>query len=63
MDASLVLEDFFGKFRISPLILGLNSRSLRSYFGWFTKRNFSEGPALSIRLFQKVQREVIYFAY
>ena len=24
-------------------------------------RNFSEGPALSIRHFQKVQREVIYF--
>ena len=26
-------------------------------------RNFSEGPALNIGLFQKVQLEVIYFPY
>ena len=26
-------------------------------------RNFSEGPALSIRPFQKIQREVIYYFY
>ena len=26
-------------------------------------RNFSEGPALSIEPFQKVQPEVIYFPY
>ena len=31
--------------------------------GCSTIRNFSEGPALSIRPFQKVQREVIYFPY
>ena len=28
MDASLVLEDFFGRSRISSIIEGLNSRSL-----------------------------------
>ena len=63
MDASLVLENFFGRSRISPIIKGLNSRSLWSSFGWSTKRNFSEGPALSIGHFQKVQREVSYFPY
>ena len=63
MDASLVLEDFFGRSRILPVIQGLNSRSLWSSFGWSTKRNFSEGPALSIGPFQKVQREVIYSSY
>ena len=34
-----------------------------SSFGWSTIRNFSVGPVLSIGLFQKVQREVIYFPY
>ena len=50
----------FGRSRILPVISGLNCRLLWSSFGWFTKRNFSEGPALSIGPFQKVQREVIY---
>ena len=59
MDASLVLENFFGRSRISPIIKGLNSRSLWCSFGWSTKRNFSEGLVLSIGPFQKVQREVI----
>ena len=31
---------------------------LRSSFGCFTKRNFLESPALSIKPFQKVQREL-----
>ena len=39
----------------------LNSCSFRSYFGWSTIRNFSQGPVLSIGPFQKVQHEVIYF--
>ena len=46
MDASFVLEDLFGRSRILSTIKGLNSRSLWSSFGWFTKRNFSEGLAL-----------------
>ena len=40
-----------------------HSRSLCSSFGWSTIRNFLESPALSIRPFQKVQREVIYLSY
>ena len=63
MDASLFLEDFFGRSRISPIIKGLNSCSLWSSFGWFTKRNFSEVPAFSVGPFQKVQREVSHFPY
>ena len=63
MDASLVLEDFFSGSRISPIILGLISRSLWSSFGWFIKRNFVKDPSLSIGPFQKVQREVIRFPY
>ena len=59
MDASLVLEDFFGRSKISLII----SRSLWSSFGCSIKINFSEGPALSTGPFQKVQREVIYFPY
>ena len=34
-----------------------------SFFRWSAMRNFSEGPALSIAPFQKVQREVMYFPY
>ena len=63
MDASLVLEDFFSRSRISPIVLGLISLSLWSSFQCSTKRNFSEGPPLSIGPFQKVQRETIYFPY
>ena len=62
-DASLVLEDFSSKSRIPSIIKRLDPRSLWSPFGWSTMRNFSEGPALSIRHFQKVEREVIYFPY
>ena len=51
----------FGRCRISPIISGLNSRLLWSSLGWSTKRKFSEGPALRMAPFQKVQREVIYF--
>ena len=51
---------FFGRSRISSIMYSLNFHSLWSFFGWSTKRNFSEGPALSIGPFQKVQREVIY---
>ena len=51
---------FFGRSRISPVMYSLNFHSLWSFFGWSTKRNFSEGPTLSIGPFQKVQREVIY---
>ena len=56
MDASLVLEDFFGRSRAQPMIYSLNFRSL-----WF----FSDGPQkgslsrLSIGLFQKNQSEVM----
>ena len=62
-DASLVLEDFLGRFRVSSIILDLNSRLLLSSFGYSTKRNFSEGPELNIAPFQKVQSEVIYLPY
>ena len=58
MDVSLVLEDFFSMSKVSPIIKGLSSRSLLSSFGWSTKRNFSEGRALTIRPFQKVEREM-----
>ena len=61
MDASLVSKDFFGRSRISPIIKGLNSRPLCSSFGWSTKRNLSEDPALSIGPFQEAQCEVSYF--
>ena len=63
MDVSLVLEDFFGRSSIPPIIQGSNSRSLWFSFEWSTKRNFLEGLALNIEPFQKVQREVIYFLY
>ena len=63
MNASLILEEFFGRSRILPIIEGLNSRSLLSSFRWSTKRNFSEGSTLSVGPFQKVQREMIYFPY
>ena len=62
MDTSRVLEDFLGRSRISSVINGLNSRSLWSSFGWSTKRNFSEGLALSMRPFHKVQHEVSHFS-
>ena len=55
MDASLVVDDFFGTSRIPAIIKGLNSRSLWSSFGWSTKKNFSEDQALSIRPFQNVK--------
>ena len=58
-DASFILEDFFRWSRILPIIKRLNSRSLWSSFGWSTMIKFSEGPALSIRSFQKVQLEVV----
>ena len=62
VDASLVLEDFFSRPRILPIVLTLNSCSLWSSFGWSTMRNFSSLP-LSIGPFHKVQCEVIYFSY
>ena len=49
-DGSLVL--------IPPIIKRLNSRSLWSSFGWSAMRKFSEGLALSIGPFQKVQLQV-----
>ena len=62
-DASLVLEDFSSMSRIPPIIKCLNSCSLWSSFGWHTTANFSEGPALSIGPFYKVQRVVVNFPY
>ena len=59
-DASLALENFFSRSRIPPITKCLNSCSLSSSFGWSTTTNFSEGPALSIGPFQKVQQEVFY---
>ena len=63
MNASLVLEDFFSRSRIPPIIQCLNSSSLWSSFGWSTIRNFPEGHALSIGTFKKAQSEFIYFPY
>ena len=60
-DASLVLEDFFSWYKIPPIMKRLNSCSLWSSFRWSTIRKFSEGPALSIGPFQRVQLELIYF--
>ena len=60
-DASLALEEISSWFRILPIIDRLNSYSLWSSFGWFAMRRFSEGPALSIKPFQKLQPEVSYF--
>ena len=37
MDASLFLEDAFGRPRILPVIKGLKFRELCSSFGWSTK--------------------------
>ena len=62
----VILDHLYGCFLAGPGFrhnLSLNSHSLWSSLGWFTKRNFSEGPALSIGPFQKVQREVIYNSY
>ena len=63
MDASLFLDNFFSRSRIPLIIQRSNSRSLWSYFGSHTIRNFSDDPALSTRPFQKVQRGAIYFPY
>ena len=60
MDASLVLEDFYSRSKILPLIQPLNSCSLWFSFRWSIIRNFLEGPVLSIGPFQKVHHEVIY---
>ena len=60
-DASLFLEGFSSWSRIPPIIKCLNSRSLWSFYGLPTMRKFSEGPALIIGPYQKVQLEVIYF--
>ena len=49
--------------RILSAMECLNSSSLWSSFEWPIKRNFSEGPALGIAPFQKVQREMIYSLY
>ena len=62
-NVSLVSEDFSSRSRILPIIKCLNAHSLRSSFGWSTMRNLSEGLALSIGPFQRVQREMIYFPY
>ena len=56
-----VLMQLYGRF--SCFKGRLNFRSLWFSFRWFTMRNFSEGPPLSIGPFQKVQREVIYLPY
>ena len=61
MDGSLVLEDFIRRSRIPHIIYRLKSRSWWSSFGWSTMTTFSEGPAVSIGPFQKVQHRVIYF--
>ena len=59
-DASMVISS---RPRIQPIIKRLDSRSQWPFFGWSTMRKFSEGPALSIGPFQKVQiDEVIYFS-
>ena len=47
-DASLILEDFSSRSRISSIIKCLSSRSLWSSFGWSTMRNLSAAPAISI---------------
>ena len=61
-NASLV-QDFYSWSKIPPVIKLLNSRSLWSSFECSAIRNSSEGPAISIEPFQKVQREVTYFPY
>ena len=58
MDASLVLENFFGRSRIQPVI-----SFFVVLFRMVHKKKFSEGPAFSIGPFQQVQRELIYFTY
>ena len=63
MDAPLVSEELFSRFRILPKLKHLNSRSMWSSFGWSTIRTFSEGPTLSIGPFQKVRHEVICFPH
>ena len=63
MDASFVLEDFFISSGIPSIIQRSDSHSLCFPLGWSTIRKISEGPALSIELSQKVQREMIYFTY
>ena len=56
-----------GSFSLRGLLVGprfhLNSSLLWFTFGWYTIRNFSVGPVLSIGPFQKIQREMIYFSY
>ena len=58
-DASLVLEDFFIWSSIPPITKRLISRLLWSSFGRSTEGKFY--ISLSIRRFQKVQFELIYF--
>ena len=79
LDATISSENIFRSSSIDAIINNcglftwmllinkrLKSHSLWSFFGWSTTRNFSEGPALRIIHFQKVQGEegeVIYFPY
>ena len=63
VDANLVLEDCFSRSSVLLIIWDFNSPSLWSTSRWFRMRKFSEGPALTIGPFQKIQREVIYFIY
>ena len=53
-----ILQDFYSRCKIPPIILRLNSCLL-----WYTMRNVSEAPALIIGTFQKAQREVIFFPF
>ena len=63
MDTSLVLEDSFRRSKIPAVIWRFYALSLWFFSRWSEIRNFSEGPALSIKPFQKVQRAVIHFPY
>ena len=50
-----------GSFSLRGLLVGPSL--LWFTFGWYTIRNFSVGPVLSIGPFQKIQREMICFSY
>ena len=71
----LVVDHFYGCF---PYFRGLFQQAQDSaynltfklfphcgivVFEWSTMRNLAEGPALSVRHFQNIQREVIYFLF
>ena len=53
MDASLVLEELFGRSMALLIIERLNSRLLWSSFGWSTKKKFFRSSSVRYQAFSE----------